>query len=223
MLAEGGAPWLYDCGFDATYGWGLGQAAINIMRDGRDARGVSGYLQELDATRRHPRRPFRMHFTTNHDWNSWNGAAVDRLGDAWEVTTVLTFMAPGMPLIYSGQEAGLDKQLEFFEKDPIEWREHPAASLYARLSAFKERTPALNVGDASAVMRPLIVWDPKRVVAFERRKASSRVLVFANFSDDEVTVVEPPTVGVYRDIDGNPAEYPTSLKPWGWVVLERVD
>ena len=49
---------------------------------------------------------FRMRFTTNHDENSWNGTEFERLGDAASTFAALTFLIPGMPLIYSGQETG---------------------------------------------------------------------------------------------------------------------
>ena len=35
------------------------------------------------------------------------------MGDAAETFAVLSFMIPGMPLIYSGQEAALNKRLAF--------------------------------------------------------------------------------------------------------------
>ncbi len=223
MLAEGGANWLFDGGFDATYGWGLGDACFRVVQEGRQAAIVMNYSRELAVFRRHIRNPFRMHFTSNHDWNSWNGTAVERLGDAWEGATVLSFMAPGMPLIYGGQEAGLDKQLEFFEKDEIEWRDHPAAELYRRLAAFKDRVHALDAGDPHAGMRAVPVSNPDRTVVFHRINGDSRVVVMVNLSPFETPIARPRTVDRYRDIDGNTAEYPDALGPWEWVVLEVVD
>jgi hypothetical protein len=35
-----------------------------------------------------------------------------------------------MPLIYNGQEAGNPKRLQFFERDPIEWKTHPNGEIY---------------------------------------------------------------------------------------------
>ena len=35
----------------------------------------------------------------------------------------MSYTVPGMPLIYSGMEADINKRLEFFEKDSIEWGE----------------------------------------------------------------------------------------------------
>lgn len=65
-----------------------------------------------------------MQFNDNHDENSWNGTVFERLGDAAECFAVLTFIIPDMPLLYCGQEAGLDKRLSFFEKDNIKWKQH---------------------------------------------------------------------------------------------------
>lgn len=47
-----------------------------------------------------------MTFVTNHDENSWNGTIKERMGKGYasEILTVLSFVALGMPLIYSGQE-----------------------------------------------------------------------------------------------------------------------
>src|SRR5262249_47193883 len=127
---------------------------------------------------------FRMYFTCNHDWNSWEGTAVDRFGRSWEAATVLTFTVPGMPLIYSGQEAGLDKRLEFFEKDPIAWRDHPAAALYAKLCALKRSEPALWHGPDGGTMEFLRTRANDRVVAFQRTKGDSEVVVIANLSPE---------------------------------------
>jgi hypothetical protein len=51
-----------------------------------------------------------------------------------------------MPLIYSGQEASLDKRLSFFEKDEIIWRQTKMTELYRTLSRLKKVNPALYNG-----------------------------------------------------------------------------
>ena len=78
-----------------------------------------------------------MSFTTNHDENSWNGTVFERLGDAAEVMAVLTYAMPGTPLIYSGQEYGLDKRLEFFEKDLIPKKESSYMKLFKKLTTLQ--------------------------------------------------------------------------------------
>ena len=61
-----------------------------------------------------------MNFVDNHDKNSWEKTMFERFGDYLPASVVLTATAEGMPLLYSGQEAGLDRELAFFEKDQIE-------------------------------------------------------------------------------------------------------
>ena len=56
---------------------------------------------------------------------------------------MLSVVGEGMPLVYNGQEAGNTKRLEFFEKDPIVWKEHPNGELYRKLFALKKRNTAL--------------------------------------------------------------------------------
>ena len=68
-----------------------------------------------------------MHFTSNHDVNSWDGTEYERLGALALPFAVLTALLPGMPMLYSGQEAGLNRRLEFFERDTIAWGSFPVA------------------------------------------------------------------------------------------------
>ena len=84
-----------------------------------------------------------MLFTSNHDVNSWEATALERLGDGAGAFTVLTLTLKGMPLIYSGQEAGLDRRLAFFEKDLIAWKDHPQADVYSTLLHLKRDNRAL--------------------------------------------------------------------------------
>jgi Alpha amylase, catalytic domain. len=55
--------------------------------------------------------------------NSWNGTEFERLKDYTRQMAALTFVMPGMPLIYNGQEVGFNRRLEFFEKDIIDWKD----------------------------------------------------------------------------------------------------
>lgn len=224
MLAEGGAPWLHEVGFEATYGWGLGDRLFRVYAGEDDAGDVRRFLiEDTAAIKAADDGAFRMFFTTNHDWNSWNGLAIERLGEMWEAATVLTFTAPGMPLIYNGQEAGLDKQLEFFEKDEIEWRADAAADLYRRLSQLKRDEPALHHGEEGGAIAHINTNDPDRLLAFRRFAAGSEVIVLANLSGEPVDVrgVRTEPGAVYVDLYGYPTSVPARLEAWGWSVLVR--
>ena len=60
-----------------------------------------------------------LNFTSNHDENTWAGTVFDRMGESYLTMSVLTYVMPGIPLLYNGQEYSLNKRLEFFEKDFI--------------------------------------------------------------------------------------------------------
>jgi glycosidase len=94
---------------------------------------------------------------------------------------VLSFTLPGMPLIYSGQEAALDKRLAFFEKDPIDWKTRELQGFYSELLALKKRLPALANGQYGAPVELLDVTNPQ-VFAFRRQAQGQGVTVLVNLS-----------------------------------------
>jgi hypothetical protein len=90
-----------------------------------------------------PKDGFRMTFTDNHDKNSWSGTQFTNFGKGLEACMVLACTVEGMPLVYNGQEAGMNKQLAFFEKDSIEWKKHEFFDIYKKLFALKHQNQAL--------------------------------------------------------------------------------
>lgn len=131
---------------------------------------------------RFPGHYFQMHFTSNHDENSWNGTAPKRMGDAEDAMTVLTYTIPGMPLTYNSQESGETKALAFFEKDTIEWGEYDRATLYKTLNALKTKNKALWNGPFGGTFKR--VNEGNEVLAFERQSDGDAVLVLVNLTDD---------------------------------------
>ncbi|GJM19530.1 MAG: hypothetical protein DHS20C14_17430 [Phycisphaeraceae bacterium] len=221
MLAEAEESWLHEAGFDATYAWPLGNALIDMVAGKKSAGDVRAIVHEdagivgSDG--------LRMHFTTNHDWNSWEGVASDRFGPALDAATVLTFTLPGMPLIYSGQEAGLDKAIEFFDKDEIAWRDHHHAELFRQLIALKRTEPALRHGPGAGAIEFLDTGDTPGLIAFRRTLGESEITVFANLSGERAAIPGGAIPGGEGLIDhaGAPASAPASLDAWGWTVLRR--
>ena len=139
----------------------------------------------------------RMTFVSNHDKNAWEGTEFEQFGDALEAAIVLSVVGAGMPLIYSGQEAGNDKRLEFFERDPIVWREHPMGELYRRLFALKRANTALANGRFGATMVRVVNTDPDRVFSFERHNDVDAVFAMFNLSPASARVgfPDPPVPG----------------------------
>jgi glycosidase len=124
-----------------------------------------------------------MLFTSNHDLNTWEGSAKERLGDAMEVCTALTYTLPGMPLIYNGQEAGLKKRIRFFEKDPIEWVDSPMQQIYKSLNQLKRSHKALLNGEKGGVMQRIKTNYNRSIFSFIRQNANDKILVVANLSN----------------------------------------
>ena len=120
-----------------------------------------------------------LYMTSNHDENSWNGTVQERLGGGAEVFAVLSYVLDGIPLIYNGQEAGLDRRLAFFTRDPIDWKEHLFFTLYQKLNALKRAHPALSTG-AESIRIPTI--KDESVYALMRRSGGQKILFVANLS-----------------------------------------
>ncbi len=219
MLAEWEDPRLHEHAFQMSYSWAL-YNAMNAVAQGRKP------VEELDTViagfDRFPPDAYLMHFTTNHDENSWNGTEFERLGAAAEAMSVLSYTVPGMPLIYSGQEAGLSHRLSFFEKDSIPWVDSHWATLFTRLNALKHERPELANGLAGGVFRRLPVPLPT-VYAFERRKGDKALRAVFNLGPAPVAVPadSPALAGILLLASpsirkGNEG---TILPPWGWQIL----
>ncbi len=227
MLAEADDPIWHDRGFDMTFGWGLygfGHGVLKRIADGIDtASDFSVYV--ADESVEYDSDDYRMYFTSNHDENSWHGTPRELFGDAVDVFAVLASTFDGMPLIYSGQEAGLDKRLAFFDRDPIMWRDHPNFDLYEALLRLKRNNRALWNGRHGASLERIFTSDNSRVFAFVRELDADIVLVVVNLSDQprSVTLSGTRTPGQYRDAFSDQtvtlnAGAALNLDPWGYVV-----
>lgn len=181
MLAEWNARDLHDHAFDATYAWSFHEAMHKVHKGEMNAAGLKYNMAEwCNAT---PLDDYQMLFTTNHDKNAWEGTLEEFFGPLYEAFVVLTFTAEGIPLIYSGQEAGFDEPLAFFEKDTIAWREDPMDDLFKTLAQLKTDQPALWNGNAGGKMWPLITNNEAHIYSFVRiKEGHPKVLVTTNLA-----------------------------------------
>ncbi len=131
---------------------------------------------------------YAMHFTSNHDENAWAGTEFERMGDGHKAFAVLTATFDGMPLLYSGQESAMDKQLAFFEKDEIPWGDFAYAKFYKTLLDLKHRNKALWNGEHGGPLVKIPTGNDEMVYAFTREKEGDRVVVAINLSGKEQSV-----------------------------------
>lgn len=222
MLAEAEGPKFHEA-FDMTYGWDSYHLFNDIAKGKATADQITTLLNKEKRT--YPADSYRMRFTSNHDENSWNGTVFERLGKGAATFAVLTCTMDGMPLVYDGQEAGMNKRLKFFERDPIVWKPSPFRNLYTKLFELKHQNPALRNGDQGGAMEMLTNSNPKAVYTFTRQKSGHKVLVILNLSDKEqhVTISGASLEGTYHELfTGQQKTFRTSekidLKPWAYFV-----
>ena len=205
LLAEAENPELAEL-FDATYAWKLHHLMNDVAQGTKTAQALRDYIAEDDSWMGSD--GFRLMFTSNHDEYSWAGSEFERMGAAAKVMEVLCFTLPkGQPLVYTGQEVGITRRLEFFEKDPItDWNPNQYTDFIKTLVALRHDHPCLAAGEKGAPAE-LIPDVPEDVLAFRRSRRGDILEVYANLSaktihfqiDDEVAVLEP----------------------WGWKILGK--
>lgn len=185
--------------FDATYGWAWKEAAHDIAQGKSDASRMTGYMQSHISS--WPEDGMRMLYTENHDQNAWEGTPSEFYGDGLEAFMTLQFVMDGIPLIHNGQEAGNERRLAFFEKDPITWQDHPQAEWIRRLTDLKTRNPALWNGNWGGRLIPVETSEPARIVSFARVKDGNEVLGLFNLSPEETrfTLTDGPVAGAWQD------------------------
>ncbi|MEE4197559.1 MAG: alpha-amylase family glycosyl hydrolase [Bacteroidales bacterium] len=221
MLAEANEPELHEEAFDMTYAWDI-HFLWNEMAQGK--KNMADLVNQLEKEKtKYPQDAYRMLFTSNHDENSWKGTVYDRLGDATETFAVLSATLPGMPLIYSGQEACLDKRLKFFEKDTISWdQECSMFDLYQTLLTLKEENEALWNGAWGGSMERIATPADDHIFAFARTKGEHQVVTVLNLSENEIDVELPEDLENKQLVEvfsGEPLASSYTMKPWGYKVF----
>jgi glycosidase len=224
MLGEGEHRDMHELAFDTTYAWSWAGAMHDIGQGHGNAGSLIGYYSQNEAV--WPDGAQRLMHVSNHDQNSWEGTQFERMGDALMPAIVLSVVSEGMPMIYSGQEAGNEKRLEFFEKDPIEWREHPIGDLYAKLFQLKEDTSALWNAPWGARMIHVPNDHGGEILSFVRQDDASKVFAAFNFSDEDLDVTFDQSLyhGSYTDFDSGEtvdldADTTMNMPAWSYRVL----
>ena len=226
MLAEWQQRDLHRHAFNATYGWAWKEAAHRIAKGQSDAGDLRGFLGDQIST--WPLDAYRMLYTENHDQNAWDGSTGEIFGASYHAMLTLSFVTEGIPLIHNGQEVGNQNQLEFFERDPIDWGDytHPDGDLIKQLIAIKKTNPALHNGAAGGRIIPVSTDNPKQILSFAREKNDNRVLIFFNLSDEpaDFQITDGPAAGAWVDALTNTNDTirlgaGRTLGPWDGVVL----
>jgi alpha-amylase len=179
--------------FDAAYTWKWMHYCEKYYK------GQASFDDLLQVLEKYHQAPgLKAWFTTNHDENTWNGTEYEKYGELARSLAVFSCTWPGMPLIYSGQEAPNYKRLAFFEKDVIEWKERcELHEFYKALLTLKKTNPALAT-DASLEIE--FIDAGRKLLVFKRQKEGKEVVVGINFSGEETGYRLPNLEGTYRNL-----------------------
>jgi glycosidase len=225
MLAEAEQPDHHIRAFDMSYAWEMHHLMNKVAKGEAGADTFDIYFRKHDTL--YPSNAYRMHFTSNHDENSWNGTEFERMGEGARTFAVFSATVPGMPLIYSGQEAALNKRLEFFEKDEIDWNDYPLGDFYRKLLSLKHQEEALWNGEYGGAFKRIKTSDNRSIYAFTRTKGNSHVVVILNLTaaPRSFTLKGSGYEGTYRNWMDGSSEFTLwgrdvlELGAWGYLVL----
>ena len=203
--------------FNINYGWSFHHMMNDVAQGKKTAQSIDSLLILTAST--YPKNTYSLQFTSNHDENSHNGTEYERLGEAVKTMAVMTFTVPGMPLIYTGQEAGLNKRLLFFDKDSVDWSNLEMQQFYKRLIQLKKVQPALWNGAAGGQLTIVPTTMPKKVLAFTRVKDNSQILAIFNLTAQPVdAIIQLPQAGDYKEYFSGEAK---KLKKGTTITLEK--
>ena len=226
---------LCETAFDMYYGWTLHHLMNGVTQGTNSVQDLWDYFAKADTTVED--YAIRMNFISNHDENSWAGDEYERMGGTEPVMamTAFTYMIPGMPLIYTGQEYGNHHRLAFFEKDCIDRDDNCwMRKLYKVLNYTRKTNPVLFSPELGAPMVRLET-DNDKVFACAReafvpsRRLTNTVITFINMSNEPVDV--NIKIGDYSDdyfdLDGKmhtlEDQHLQHLEPWQFIILTDMD
>lgn len=239
MLAEASKPELQKNGFDMGYNWPMKDlfSAIAATAGQYTFKGSDGNVREFPETHavaidslvkqqaeEYPKDTYLMNMVTNHDLNSWEGTEFERLGNLTDAFAVLSYTLPGMPLIYTGQETGMNRAFEFFEKDKApSWEPRNAYfTFYQNLNRLKHTEHALAAGLEGGEMVSYATSSPDLIV-FSREKDNSKVVVLANLGKENTEVKfsgkTPKVDGMINFFTEEAAQLPATLAPGQYLVF----
>jgi glycosidase len=241
LLAEATEPELVQNAFDMDYNWPMKDLFSEIaatsgeysfVAEGKTepAKFAVKHASAIDSLvikqqSQYPDDSYLMNMITNHDLNSWEGTEFDRLGDLSQAFAVLSYTLPGMPLIYTGQETGMDRALQFFVKDKApKWEpKNEYFEFYRRLNNLKHTRPELAAGVKGGKYERYMTTS-NDILVFSRSKGNIMTIVGVNLGKEKQPLMfnsrnQPSFEGAYDWLNEQHVDSaPESLMPGEYFV-----
>ena len=203
--------------FDMSYNWSGHHVLNRIYKKENNSEDLKLNINRNlnDYSSKH----VLMNFTSNHDENTWAGTVFDRYGDGAKTFAALTYFLPGIPLIYNGQEYGLNKRLEFFEKDFITKKQTDFYEFYSNLNSLKKENNLLDID--SEIKFEIIETNNKNLICYKRTKNNDSMYFVANLSEEsqEINTEFSETLKSLNS-DKMISLKKNSLEPWEYHFLK---
>lgn len=185
MLAEDNAVIsLLEYAFDFNYNWNLYDTLVAVAQGRKNASTIKYYIPD-----NYPDGTYTLNFLDNHDKNSYEYTILGGFGaDALPAMFTLLYTIPGTPLIYSGDEIGLDHNIAFMDRDPIDWESSDISyrPLLTELAEIRSENPALHSGNFGGQIH---YYDISRsIFAFYREKDGNVIKCLINMGKHPLTV-----------------------------------
>jgi glycosidase len=222
MLAEAAEPEMHAAGFDMTYAWPF-YGELKAVWEGDP---VSELVTQVDTTLENlPLHAQRLRFTTNHDESMWDATPIELFGgvEGSKSAFVLSTTMPGAPLIYNGQELGIQDTVSFFARTPYDWSQAEGNTLtefYTDYLQLYNRSPALRRGTLS-VLTP----NAEDALLYTRAFDDETLLIAVNVRNRATSIPLPSS---YQDrgwtdaLTGTDVESDTlALEPYGYHILRN--
>lgn len=194
FLAEASASQaLTNYAFDCTYNDKLYNQLLisrdNIIKsDIENALTVDNNFKELS---------FPMNYLDNHDKNSYDESIETRFGGAYVPFLALEYLAPGMPMMYSGNEIMSEQVLSFFDKDEIIWDDWNIRDYIKEYSNIKEKFSCLNSTNHNI---EFINTSSDKVLAFSRQNENDEIVFVCNLDCNKVSNVTVNLENSYESV-----------------------
>lgn len=189
LLAEGTRNDHFQAGYQMNFGWDYYNAVKSVfVSNGNPTLLYDTNISEYSTI---PSGNNKLRFTTNHDLSN-QLTPIEVFGNkkAAIAASVATIFMNGTPLIYAGQEVGVDDPSVYLSGQPIAWNTNAEILEYTGILQFYKKSDVAKNGSLSYVNDP-------DVIVFTKTIGQSKVLVMINSRATDEMVSLP------LDLQGN--------------------
>jgi glycosidase len=222
MLAEGARADHFRAGFNMTYGFAYyADLSGKVFGNGSSVTTLQNDNVSEFASANIPGSQV-VRYITNHDVYNNEGSPISVYGG--KAGSLAAFVATaymkGVPMIYTGQEVGTTRGMDFFYHTPVNWTLNPdMTAAYKQILNFRKGSDALKNGNLSS-------FSSDDVAAFMKSTDKEKVLVLDNLRGNAVTYMLPATVatsGWKNAFTGAAVTLSSTvyLRPYQYMVLTQ--